>query len=176
MDRTAEYKGRDLHAEGEWPPGAKPRYGGVVFNEAGEVLLREPAGHFDGYVWSFPKGASLSGEHPAETALREVREETGCDPVLVGHVPGTFTGGVVGSHNYFYVMQQTGSRFDEAVVRRDGETASVRWASYDDARKLISLSTNIGGRKRDLATLDAAYEAHALVREPGTQARPEPDQ
>lgn len=163
MDRTAEYRRRDLHAEGEWPVGDEPRYGGVVFNEEGEVLLREPAGHFDGYVWTFAKGASLSGEHPVETALREVREETGCDPVVTGHVPGAFTGGVTGSHNYFYVMLQIGNRFVESVMRRDGETASVRWTSYDDARKLISLSTNTGGRKRDLATLEAAYKAHSLA-------------
>ena len=163
MDRTAEYRRRDLHAEGEWPVGAKPRYGGVVFNEDGEVLLREPAGHFDGYVWTFAKGASLSGEHPVETALREVREETGCDPMVIGHVPGVFTGGVVGSHNYFYVMVQIGNRTDEFAMRRDGETASIRWASYDDARELVSLSTNTGGRKRDLATLEAAYKAHILV-------------
>ncbi len=42
-DRTDEYRQRDLHGDGTWPAGPKPRYGGVVFNPAGRILLREPA-------------------------------------------------------------------------------------------------------------------------------------
>ena len=56
-------------------------YGGVVINDQGEILLREPRNHFDGYVWTFPKGRpekeQRPGETPEETAFREVLEETG---------------------------------------------------------------------------------------------------
>src|SRR5580693_1755442 len=31
-------------------------YGGVLVNQNGEFLLREPTDHFDGYHWTFPKG------------------------------------------------------------------------------------------------------------------------
>ncbi|MGH9919337.1 MAG: NUDIX hydrolase, partial [Nitrososphaerales archaeon] len=68
QSRTAEYGGRDLHAEGAWPKAAMRRYGGVIFNSDGQVLLREPKDHFDGYVWTFPKGAPDMDEHPVETA------------------------------------------------------------------------------------------------------------
>lgn len=160
VDRTAEYRGRDLHAEGAWPPGPSRRYGGVVFNSAGEVLLREPTGHFDGYVWTFSKGRGNAGEHPVDTALREVLEETGCRPAVVGHVPGVFTGGRVGSHNYFYLMHDATGELDESA--RDRETSAVRWAGIDEARGLIGMTTNSGGRARDLATLEAAVQAWAL--------------
>ena len=56
-DRTNGYRTRDLHAEGQWPPKSHRRYGGVIFNENGEVLLRESKGHFGGFVWTFSKGA-----------------------------------------------------------------------------------------------------------------------
>ncbi|MGH9919477.1 MAG: hypothetical protein ACRD6W_11505, partial [Nitrososphaerales archaeon] len=55
-DRTGEYQALDLHETGIWPIASKSRYGGVVFNLAGAVLLREPKNHFDDYVWTFPKG------------------------------------------------------------------------------------------------------------------------
>ena len=32
-------------------------YGGVVINRQGKLLLREPLNHFEGYVWTFPKGS-----------------------------------------------------------------------------------------------------------------------
>lgn len=158
VDRTAEYRGRDLHAEGVWPTGSERRYGGVVFNEDGEVLLREPAGHYDDYVWTFAKGEGDDGEHPVATALREVFEETGCRPAIVGHVPGVFTGGSTGSHNYFYVMYALNTRLDPSACAPGGETSAVRWATHDEARRLIGLTTNVGGRDRDLATLEAAFD------------------
>ena len=52
-------------------------YGVVIFNAKGQVLLREPSGHFGGYVWTFAKGRPDAGESPAETAVREAFEETG---------------------------------------------------------------------------------------------------
>jgi len=168
VTRTAEYRNRDLHAEGVWPPGPKSRYGGVVFNMDAEVLLREPVSHFDGYVWTFPKGAGEAGEHPVETALREVLEETGCRPSVVGHLPGVFTGGWVGSHNYFYVMYDLIGRLDESARVRNGETSAVRWVGFDEARSLIGMTANVTGRDRDLATLAAAFDAWRAISMPSS--------
>ncbi len=52
-------------------------FGGVIINEAGLVLLREPSNHHGGYVWTFAKGRAKPGEAPEQAALREVLEETG---------------------------------------------------------------------------------------------------
>lgn len=43
--------------------------GGVLINDQGEVLLRQPAGCYDGYGWTFPKGQPAPGESLEETAL-----------------------------------------------------------------------------------------------------------
>ncbi|EOP54942.1 MULTISPECIES: NUDIX hydrolase [Bacillus] len=48
--------------------------GGCVFNEAGEVLLQKRG---DNGGWGFPGGAMEIGESAEETAIREIREETG---------------------------------------------------------------------------------------------------
>src|SRR5512133_543972 len=41
----------------------KPKaYGGVLVDDNGLVLLRSPKDHFDGYVWTFPKGRVDQGE------------------------------------------------------------------------------------------------------------------
>ena len=51
------------------PPGKLPYVapppriaaGGVVINDDGLILVREPLNHFDGYVWSLPKGGVDKG-------------------------------------------------------------------------------------------------------------------
>jgi ADP-ribose pyrophosphatase YjhB (NUDIX family) len=63
-------------------------FGGVVIDEGGRALLREPANHYDRYVWTFPKGRPNAGESPEETAIRETCEETGFVPEIVASIPG----------------------------------------------------------------------------------------
>jgi 8-oxo-dGTP pyrophosphatase MutT (NUDIX family) len=54
---------------------------------AGRTLLPESSGHFDGYVWRFPKGRPEGGETPEETALRETYGQTGVLAEIIGRVP-----------------------------------------------------------------------------------------
>ena len=57
----------------------------AIFNELGEILLVH---HTYGMCnWELPGGGGEAGESPAETAVREVREETG-----LGVVPERVTG------------------------------------------------------------------------------------
>lgn len=74
--------------------------GGVIFDDRGRVLLRKPAGEFDGYVWTFPKGRRTRGESLEEAAVREAREECGVDAEVVRRIPGVFWGGT-GLNIYF---------------------------------------------------------------------------
>ncbi len=160
----AGYRSRDLHAEGEWPPGHKVRYGGVVFDPAGRVLLREPSGHYGGYHWTFPKGRPDEGEHPFDTAVRETLEETGHRPVVVGHLPGRFAAGAGATSNYFYLMEDDGGAVDAGAMAANGETSSLVWATEDEAVRLIAGTSNAAGRRRDLEVLQAAVAVHRVGR------------
>ena len=103
---------------------AKVSYGGVLFDGRGRVLLRKPAGEFDNYVWTFPKGRGKPGTTAEQTALREVQEETGYQAEIIGRVPGSFAGGT-GTNEYF-LMRPLADRGDFDPE----ETEAVEWVSY----------------------------------------------
>ncbi|QRM21115.1 NUDIX domain-containing protein [Dechloromonas sp. TW-R-39-2] len=136
------------------PAGKKVAYGGVVFDSKGNVLLREPKNHYDGYVWTFPKGRPDPGETPEQTALREVKEETGVDATIVGILPGDYVGGTT-INRYFIMRGPDGSGF---VAEDDPETAAVKWVSGDEATQYLEKTTNTTGRKRDLNVLTDAMK------------------
>jgi 8-oxo-dGTP pyrophosphatase MutT (NUDIX family) len=147
------------------PTGKKVAYGGVIFDAEGRVLLREPKNHFDGYVWTFPKGRPDPGETPEAAALREVKEETGVVAVICFPIPNEFVGGTT-INRYFVMTTEVGGGY---VHENDPETASIRWASIEEARKLIELTKNPTGRKRDIAVLDAAVALFSReIKQPST--------
>ncbi len=129
----------------------KKAYGGVIINEVGQVLLREPANHFDGYVWTFAKGKADPGESAEATALREVEEETGIRGKIVAKIPGTFDGSTT-SNEYFLMssVKDTG--------KFHWETTSVKWVGQEEAKKLIMHTSNEKGRIRDLKLLETAFD------------------
>jgi 8-oxo-dGTP pyrophosphatase MutT (NUDIX family) len=135
----------------------KRAYGGVVINPSGEVLLREPTGHHKGDRWTFAKGKPERGESPAETAMREVLEETGYRAEIVSKIPGSFAGSR--TRNEYFLMVPV-----EDMRRFSAETQAVRWASGVEARQLIRLNQKPKRRRRDLRVLKLAL---ALFQELG---------
>ena len=127
--------------------GKEMAYGGVVINDEGKILLREPRDHFDNYVWTFSKGGQKPGETPQQTAEREVLEETGIKAEIKDRLPGVYEGGT--TENTYFLMS-----FVEDTGKFDRETQSVRWVIPEEARVLISMTTNPIGRKRDLKVLE----------------------
>jgi len=124
-------------------------YGGIVINSKGQVLLREPAGHYKGDIWTFAKGRPFPGESPEETALREVLEETGYEAEITAKIPGCFDGKRT-SNEYFLMLPLLDThQFDE-------ETSSIRWATVAEARQLIQLNRKPNRRRRDLRVLKLA--------------------
>ena len=102
-------------------------FGGIVFNETGQVLVRSPAGFWGGYVWTFAKGGAASSDRtPEETALREVEEETGYECEIIAKVPGEFASDTCVTK--YFLMKPTGK-----ITEFDHETQEVRWVSTDDA-------------------------------------------
>jgi len=124
-------------------------YGGVLFSAAGLVLLREPIDHLGGYVWTWPKGRSEKGETPAETALREVYEETGYRASIIDVLPKEYLG--TSGTSAFYLMEPVGEQ--EPIIN---ETIQTRWVSYKEAYRLIEFTKHAIGRHRDRTILDEA--------------------
>jgi 8-oxo-dGTP pyrophosphatase MutT (NUDIX family) len=133
--------------------GMKQSYGGVVIS-GGKVLLLNPTNDFGGYKWTFPKGRNDPGEAPEETAIREVREETGYECEIVGKLPGNFAGTTTNTEYFLMRPLSSGSP--------GWETQEVRWADRREAEALIRMTGelgNQGGMSRDLAILSAAFGA-----------------
>ncbi len=115
--------------------------GGIVFrseNGTREVLLCGRSG--DG-LWALPKGTPEQGESPEQTALREVREETGVEveqQALVGDV------------RYWFSRPQEGVRYFKTVRHflfrpvggdpslHDHEFDDVRWFPVQEALRLLT--------------------------------------
>jgi 8-oxo-dGTP diphosphatase len=115
----------------------------------GRILLRKPTNEYDNYVWTFPKGRPDKGESAEQAAIREVREEGGVDASIVSDIPGRFKGGTGTTVYYRMKLVKDHGDFDRK------ESEEVIWATPSEARKLISKTRNVIGRKRDLDVLEA---------------------
>lgn len=134
------------------PVGKQRAFGGVVVDPEGRVLLREAAGHCDGYVWTFAKGRPDKGESPRQTALREVKEEMGVQARILLPLPSNFEGTVTQTQFFLMVVDARGPD----LSHRCKETSGLCWALPEEARRLIAQTSNALGRERDLRVLDEA--------------------
>ena len=128
--------------------------GGVlVRNVRGRALLAaiRPQGKPEG-TWALPKGNVDPGESPAETAVREVWEETGVHGRLVeklGDVRYTYTrrGGLrVFKVVSFFLLRAGRGRIGEIEEAMRVEVAEARWLPLDDAPRLLAY-----GGEREMA-------------------------
>src|SRR5438132_14014637 len=103
-------------------------------------------------VWALPKGNIDPGESPAETAIREVREETGVEGRLVeklGDVKYVYTrrGGVrVFKVVSFFLLRAGRGRIGEIEERMKVEVAEARWLPLEEAPVLLAY-----GGEREMA-------------------------
>ena len=91
-----------------------------------------PGGKDD--VWALPKGLVGRGESPADTALREVVEETGVDVRYVY----TWSGERVFKVVSFFLVRYVRGRLGDIPDRFRHEVAETRWLPLDEAPKLLS--------------------------------------
>lgn len=105
--------------------------GCVVRNDKREVPL---VTNWKKEVWAFPKGHAELGETLEQTALREVKEETGYDVQIVRRLS-----------DVTYTNQQTGELIRVAMFEAKPFSASYRaeaqtrssWFSVEEARKVL---------------------------------------
>lgn len=165
---AGDYATRDLHAEGAWEPKTHAsRYGTIMFNGKGHVLMREPTNHFDGIHWTpFAKGHQERDQHPSMVAMRETEEEMGYTPKLVGHVPGGFKSpeGYPGtkSVNHYYLAEDAGRPFNPDAM--NGETQTLAWATPQQADEMMAQGKNVAAVHRDRTALRTAVSAYEQAR------------
>ena len=123
-------------------PGGKPRVeepvssGGVVYRWVEGSLEVVLCGRDEPVRWSLAKGTPDPGETLEETALREVREETGLEPVIEDRIRSidywfSDKDNEVRFHKtvHFYLMKCIGGD----VSLHDPEFDVVQWFPYDKA-------------------------------------------
>jgi 8-oxo-dGTP pyrophosphatase MutT (NUDIX family) len=117
-----------------------------------------PQGKPEG-LWALPKGNLDPGEGPAETAVREVWEETGVRGTLVeklGDVKYTYTrrnGVRVFKVVSFYLLTAGRGRIGEIDERMRVEVAEARWLPLDEAPRLLAYGGERQMAKQALARL-----------------------
>ena len=107
------------------------------------VAAIRPQGKPEG-VWALPKGKIDAGEDPAETAVREVFEETGVRGSLVqklGDVKYVYTRRDrerVFKVVSFYLLRAGRGRIGEIEERMRIEVAEARWLPLEEAPRLLA--------------------------------------
>lgn len=115
--------------------------GGVIYRNDGgniEVALIATKG---GDIWCLPKGIVDKGETSEDTAMREVKEETGLNGRLIDKI---------GEISYWYFMKEENARCKKTVhyylmdyisgstEDHDREVDKSRWFPIDEAIKLLA--------------------------------------
>jgi 8-oxo-dGTP pyrophosphatase MutT (NUDIX family) len=114
----------------------------------------------DGRTWTLPKGTPNAGETREQTALREVREETGLEVRITGPLD---------SIEYWFV--QSGTRIHKTVhyflmepvggdlAGHDHEFDEVRWIPFASAASMLTFETERALVARAAEVLAAAGAA-----------------
>ena len=120
--------------------------GGVVYRRVDGRIETVVCGRREPLRWSLPKGSPDEGETLEQTALREVREETGLEAEIEAPI---------GNINYWFVSPDNRSHFDKTVYfylmayrggctdRHDPEFDEVRWLPSDEAVKSLMYANEV---------------------------------
>jgi ADP-ribose pyrophosphatase YjhB (NUDIX family) len=113
-----------------------PCANGIVVQDGRVLLARRAHSPWFG-LWGAPGGFCEFGEHPAETVVREVREETGVDVEVIGYLdtwvdhyaddPDEPDAGII--NVAYFTAVPTGREVGEADP---AEVSEIGWFGWDD--------------------------------------------
>lgn len=114
---------------------------------SGGVIFREAEGRFEvaliciGKRWSLPKGLIEQGETAEETALREVKEETGLEGEIVQKI-GKISYSFTWKKHYlktvhFYLLRFLGG----SIRNHDYEVDRVKWLPLSEAIQALTYAS-----------------------------------
>ena len=131
-----------------WPVKRAESFGGVVLRQTGdghEVALIRVRNLKGKDVWALPKGGAEPGETGEESALREVREETGLNAEIVEPLE---------SITYWFLWPPEQVRYkktvhlylmralDGDISAHDDEVEEVRFVTLDEAARMATYRTD----------------------------------
>ena len=111
--------------------------GGLLWkNEGGQRRLALVYRERHGGGWTIPKGKRKPGEKWLKTAIREVKEETGCTELEVGEFAGCicYDTGERPKVVLFWHMEMKTIR---EASSNDDEVKEVKWFTLTEARKVL---------------------------------------
>jgi len=130
--------------------------GGVVYRRVDDRIETVLCGRDKPVRWSLAKGTPGDGESLEETAVREVREETGLEVRIeapLGSIEYWFTDreGEVRYHKrvHFHLMVPVGGDMD----LHDPEFDVVQWFPVDEALKTLAYANEVGVLRQAVALI-----------------------
>ncbi len=119
--------------------------GGIVVRDLDstpQLVLGRRFRERDGETWTLPKGTPNKGETTEETALREVREETGLTVRIVKpldsiHYTFIQKSTRIAKTVHYFLMVPTGGCFED----HDHDFEEVRWVTFDEAAAMLTFDT-----------------------------------
>ncbi len=130
--------------------------GGIIFYKTRQNVKILLVKNNNGRYWSFPKGHIEDGETEQETAIREIKEETGLDVTLVNsfrEISEYCPFGKIRKRVVFFLARA----FTDNVKIQEEEIDSYIWVDLQQARKLCSYDN-------DLRIIDKAETTIHLMR------------
>jgi len=132
----------------------------AAIEPAGKGPRQRPGRRATKGVLALPKGLVDRGETPDQTALREVREETGVEATLVtklGDIKYTYVRSWAGGEKVFkivsfYLLQYSGGEIGSIAPAMRKEVSRAEWIPLADAAKLLTYPG-----ERDMAAQTLAY-------------------
>jgi 8-oxo-dGTP pyrophosphatase MutT (NUDIX family) len=112
--------------------------------------------------WSIPKGTPIPGETLEQTAMREVREETGLSVHILeplGEITYWFSARGVRHHKtvHFFLLAATGGNIED----HDWENDFVAWLPEDEALRRMTFASEVTIVKRAIERTRARCSASA---------------
>ena len=114
----------------------------LIVAQPGEIYYEPELKNNNGRYWSFPKGHIEDGETEQETAIREIKEETGLDVTLVNNfreISEYCPFGKIRKRVVFFLARA----FTDNVRIQEEEIDSYIWVDLQQARKLCSYDNDL---------------------------------